>query len=54
MVTCPAQYLHTPNPTFKYKEWRAKTEQTHTLHCCPGCGLYLVWVPKLVKVPVHG
>jgi len=54
MIGCRYSRLHALTPITKYKEWLAEMEKTHRLRACPGCGLYVVWVPKPSKVAIHG
>ena len=46
---CPDEHLHTPQPASgDYLAWHAWAEEmskTHTQNRCPGCDLWLIWVP---------
>lgn len=47
--SCARRELHTPAPTgyLQWCEWARSMQSTHRQVRCPGCGLYMVWVPRL-------
>jgi hypothetical protein len=48
---CPNVDLHTPSPAGYVAAgvWAEEMLLTHTQEKCPGCGLWVVWVPKETK-----
>ena len=46
--SCPNEANHTPAPTgyLPYAAWADRMHRTHKQQKCPGCGLYVIWVPK--------
>lgn len=49
---CPKAELHTPAPKgyMAWCDWVEHISKTHRQVECPGCGLFLVWVPKRAAV----
>lgn len=47
---CPAPEQHTPCPSdyLAWHEWAERMQATHEQQQCPGCGLWMVWVPRVV------
>jgi hypothetical protein len=45
---CPDVAAHTPCPSsyLGWHEWAEKMAKTHRQKRCPGCGLFVIWVPK--------
>jgi hypothetical protein len=41
-VSEPSDYIH-------WHEWARKKSKTHKQTKCPTCGLYTVWIPKVVR-----
>lgn len=45
---CVNRSNHTPQPSgYSARiDWSDRMAQTHTQELCPGCGYYMIWVPK--------
>jgi hypothetical protein len=45
---CPNARQHTkcPKPYLAWHDWADRKARTHYQVRCPGCGLYLIWLPK--------
>ena len=45
---CPNRGNHTEGPDgyIAHIEWSERQAETHEVLPCPGCGLWVLWVPK--------
>jgi hypothetical protein len=53
---CPRADLHYPNQVGPYDQlgwysWAEHMSKTHRQQRCPGCGLFVIWVPKNARAP---
>jgi len=47
-ATCPNQSMHTPEPAdyCAWFDWAKEKSKTHHQRRCPGCGRFVIWMPK--------
>lgn len=46
---CPNSAKHTPSPTgyVAGSVWAGRMLRTHIQRACEGCGLWVIWIPKV-------
>lgn len=46
---CPNKAKHTESPDgyIAWHEWAERKAKTHVQERCPGCGLFMIWKPKV-------
>lgn len=52
---CPQRDKHThcPKGYLPWHEWAEKKNKTHRQVRCPGCDLFVIWVPRKRKAAIH-
>jgi len=49
--SCPNVAKHTKSPDgyLEFSAWADEKSKTHRQERCPGCGLWVIWVPKKAR-----